>query len=205
MVSGISGFGSFSSASLSEMRQKMFNQIDTNGDGSINKNEFSAMAGQNSSSLVDEIFGKTDANNDSLISKSEFDSAMAKLEQKMKSSHSGAQAMSGMPSPDKVFDTADTNGDGNVTQDELTAVMGDKAADVFSKVDTNGDGKISRAEDEAFRAKMDEQMQQNDPQNFGANTIGSSAQDWQSKLFEALANVLTSSTNKPSDSTSLYA
>jgi len=285
MVSGISSFGSFNSASLSEMRQKMFNKIDTGGDGAIDKGEFSAMAGQNASSLVDELFGKMDTDQDSLISKTEFDAALSKLEQQMKSGDAGMQAMSGMPPPppppdqvfdtadadgdgsvskdeltavlgkkgadvfsqvdtdgdglisrtedkafrakmdermskggsgmqamsgmppppDQVFDTADTNEDGTVSQDELTAVLGKQGADVFSQVDTDGDGKISRAEDEAFRAKMDEQMQQNALQDSGTNTIGSLTQDWQSKLFEALANVLTSSASKSSDSTSLYA
>ena len=84
MVSGISGFGSFNAASLSEMRQKMFNQIDTDSDGSINKNELSALAGQNASSLVDEIFSKMDTEQDSLVSMIEFDATLAKLEQQMK-------------------------------------------------------------------------------------------------------------------------
>ena len=162
MVSGISGFGSFSTASLSEMREKMFNQIDTSGDGSIDKSEFAALAQQNSSSLVDELFSNMDTDQDSLVSMIEFDSTLAKLEQQMKIGDSGMQAMSGMPPPppppDEIFDAADTNGDGTVSQDELAAVLGEKGADVFSQVDTDGDGQISRAEDEAFRAKMDEQM-----------------------------------------------
>ena len=159
-VSGISGFGSLSTASLSEMRERMFNQIDTSKDGSIDKSEFVALAQQNSSSLVDELFSNMDTDQDSLVSMIEFDATLAKLEQQMKKGDSGMQAMSGMPPPppppDQVFDTADANSDGSVTQDELTAVLGDKAADVFSKVDTDGDGKISRTEDEAFRAKMEE-------------------------------------------------
>ena len=99
MVSGISGFGSFSTASLSEMRQKMFNQIDTSGDGSIDKSEFAALAQQNSSSLVDELFSNMDTDQDSLVSMIEFDSTLAKLEQQMKKGGSGMQAMSGMPPP----------------------------------------------------------------------------------------------------------
>jgi len=77
MVSGISGFGSFSTASLSEMREKMFNQIDTSGDGSIDKSEFAALAQQNSSSLVDELFSNMDTDQDSLVSMIEFDSTLA--------------------------------------------------------------------------------------------------------------------------------
>ena len=108
-------------------------------------------------------------------------------------------------SPDKVFDTADADGDESVTRDELTAVLGDKGADIFSKVDTDGDGKISRTEDEAFRAKMDEQMKQNVPSDLGMSSISGFGQDWQSKLFDALVSALTASTTASSDSTSRYA
>lgn len=206
MVSGISGFGSFSTASLSEMREKMFNQIDTSKDGSIDKSEFAALAQQNSSSLVDELFSNMDTDQDSLVSMIEFDATLAKLEQQMKKGDSGMQAMSGMPPPpDKVFDTADADGDDSVTQDELTAVLGDKGADIFSQVDTDGDGKISRTEDETFRAKMDEQMKQNVPSDPGRSSISGFGQDWQSKLFDALVSALTASTTASSDSTSRYA
>ena len=206
MVSGISGFGSCNAASLSAMRQKMFNQIDSNGDGSIDKSELSALSGQKASSLVDEIFGKMDTDQDSLVSMIEFDSSLAKLEQQMKNGGSGMSGMSGMPPPpDKVFDTADANGDGSVTQDELTAVLGQRGADVFSQVDTDGDGKISRTEDEAFRAKMDEQMKQNASSDSGMNTISSSDQDWKSMLFDALVKGLAAYTSTSSGSSSLYA
>jgi Ca2+-binding EF-hand superfamily protein len=282
MVSGISGFGSCNAASLSAMRQKMFNQIDSNGDGSIDKSELSALSGQNASSLVDEVFGKMDTDQNSLVSMIEFDSSLAKLGQQMKNGGSGMSGMSGMhPPPDKVFDAADTNGDGYVSQDELTAVLGDKGADVFSQVDTDGDGKISRTEDEAFRAKMkeqmskgdagmqamsgmppppdkvfdaadtnrdgyvsqdeltavlgqkgvdvfsqvdtdgdgkisrtedeafrakmDEQMKQNSSSDSGMNTISSSDQDWKSMLFDALVKGLSAYTSTSSDSSSLYA
>jgi Ca2+-binding EF-hand superfamily protein len=184
----------------------MFNQIDSNGDGSIDKSELSALSGQKASSLVDEIFGKMDTDQDSLVSMIEFDSSLAKLEQQMKNGGSGMSGMSGMPPPpDKVFDTADANGDGSVTRDELTAVLGQKGADVFSQVDTDGDGKISRAEDEAFRAKMDEQMKQNASSDSGMNTISSSDQDWKNMLFEALVKGLTAYSSPSSDSSSLYA
>jgi len=209
MVSGISGFGSFSTASLSEMRQKMFNQIDTGGDGSIDKSEFAALAGENGSSLVDELFSNMDTDQDSLISMIEFDSTLAKLEQQMKKGNSGMQAMSAMPPPppppDQVFDAADANEDGTVSEDELTAVLGERGADAFSQVDTDGDGQISRTEDEAFRAKMDEQTKQNAPPDAGMNGLGSFDQDWQSKLFEALVSSLASATGESTDSSSLYA
>ena len=209
MVSGISGF---SSASLSEMWQKMFNKIDTNGDGSIDKTEMSTFikqnTEQNTSSLVDEIFSKLDTNQDGLIGQIESNAVLAKLGNEMKNG-GGTAAMSGMPPPpEKVFDTADTNKDGVVSKAELSAVMGQSGGNIdelFSKVDANGDGLISRTEDEAFREKMSEQMQQNSASSFGTNNISGLGQDWQSKLYDALLTGLTATADSSGKSTSLYA
>jgi len=186
----------------------MFNQVDTSGDGSIDKSELAALSGESTSSLVDELFSNMDADQDSLISLLEFDSSLAKAEQQMRSGGSGRPSMSGMdsppPPPEKVFDTADTNGDGSVSEDELTAVLGDKASDLFGKVDTDGDGVISRTEDETFRAKMDEQRPQGPPPDSVQGFAGSE-QDWKSRLFEALVNGLTSADSTASESASRYA
>jgi Ca2+-binding EF-hand superfamily protein len=156
MVSGIS---SASTASLSALRQQMFNKIDTNGDGSIDKSEMTALIEGNTSSLVSSIFGSQDSDQDGLISQIEFDSTMAQLGQQMKQGGGTSAASGPPPPPEKVFDTADTNKDGVVTKDELAAVIGDGGGNIdelFSQVDTDGDGSITRAEDNAFLAKMKE-------------------------------------------------
>ncbi|MBA4397541.1 MAG: hypothetical protein C0394_09200 [Syntrophus sp. (in: bacteria)] len=212
MVSGISSSSSFSTASLSEMRQKMFNKIDTNGDGSIDKTEMSALLQQNTSqdtsSLVDKIFSKQDTDQNGLISLIESNSAMEKLAQEMKQG-GGISAVSGMPpSPNKVFDTADTDKDGFVSKDELAAVMGKNGGNIdklFSKADTDGDGLISRTEDETFRKQMTERMQQNDSANSGTNSNSGFVQDLQSKMFDALIKGLTAAVGSSGESTSLYA
>ena len=209
MVSAISGF---SSASLSEMWQKMFNKIDTNGDGSIDKTEMSTFiqqnTKQNTSSLVDEIFSKLDTNQDGLIGQIESDAVLAKLGNEMKNG-GGPAAMSGMPPPpEKVFDTADTNKDGVVSKAELAAVMGQSVANIdklFSKVDTDGDGFISRTEDKTFREKMSEGVQQNSASSSGTNDISGLGKDWQSKLYDALLKGLTAAAGSSGESTSLYA
>ena len=95
----VSGINSFSTASLSEMRQKMFNKIDTNSDGSIDKTEMSALLQQNTSqdtsSLVDKIFSTQDTDQNGLISLIESSSAMEKLGQEMKKS--GGKCNTGSP------------------------------------------------------------------------------------------------------------
>jgi Ca2+-binding EF-hand superfamily protein len=205
MVSGIS---SSSTASLSEMRQKMLSQIDTNGDGSIDKSEMTTFVQQNTSSIFDELFNNLDTDKDNLISQIESNSGLAKLGQEMKNRGAGMPGVSGPPPPEKVFDTADTNEDGMVSKDELSAVMGSNGDDIsklFNEVDTDGDGLISRTEDEAFRAKIPEQMQQSVSSNSSTDSVTDLSQDWQSGLFNALLNSLFASASSTNNSTSLYA
>jgi Ca2+-binding EF-hand superfamily protein len=207
MVSGVS---SFSTASLSEMRQKMLNQIDTNGDGSIDKSEMTTFVQKNTSSIADELFNNLDTDKDNLISQIESKSGLAKLGQEMKKGGAGMSGVSGPPPPppDKVFETADTNEDGMVSKDELSAVMGSNGDDIsklFNEVDTDGDGLISKTEDEAFRAKMPEQMPQNVSSTSSTNGVADVSQDWQSGLFNALLNSLFASASSTDNSTSLYA
>lgn len=207
MVSGIS---SSSAASLSEMRLKMLDQIDTNGDGSIDKSEMSALLQQDTSSIVDELFSNLDTDKDNLISQIESNSGLAKLGQEMKKGGAGMSGVSGPPPPppEKVFETADTNKDGMVSKDELSAVMGSNGNDIdklFNDVDTDGDGLISQTEDEAFRAKMPEQMQQQVSSSSSTDGVTALSQDWQSGLFNALLKGLFASTSSTDTSTSLYA
>ena len=207
----ISGISSSNISSLSEMRQKMFNQIDTNGDGSIDKSEITALTEQNTSTLVEGLFGGLDADQDGLISQIESDSGLAKLGQQMKHG-GGMSAVSGTqppPPPEKVFDTADVNEDGVVSKEELSAAMGQNGGNIdelFSKVDTDGDGFISRTEDETFRQQMAERMEQKEVADTGTTEdIGSFSQSWQNKLFGALLKGLTTAASSSGESTSLYA
>ena len=172
MVSGIS---SYSTASISEMRQQLLSQIDTNSDGSIDKTEMATLIQQNTNTLVDSLFGKLDTDVDGLISLIQSNSDLAKLGQQMK--HGGdMSAASGTqppPPPEKVFDMADTNEDGVVSKEELAAVMGANGGDIgelFGKVDTDGDGLISRSEDEDFRKQMTEPMQPREAANSARTT-----------------------------------
>jgi Ca2+-binding EF-hand superfamily protein len=275
MVSGVSSFSSNAAASLAEMRQKMFKSVDTNSDGSIDKTEMSTLFQQSTSSLVDSLFGSLDANQDDLISMIESDSGLAKLGHSIKNSGDGMAGPAGMPPPDKVFDTADADGDGSMTKEELAAVIGDGSADelfgkidtdgdglisrtedetfrasmagasgmqapppppdkvfdtadtnqdgivtkeelaavmgsgnidkMFSKIDADGDGAISRSEDETFRNKMTEEMQNNSSAKSDLNNINNFVQDWQSKMFEALLSGLNAAASSSQESTSLYA
>lgn len=212
MISGISS--STSAASVSELRQQMFNKIDTNGDGSIDQSEMTTLIEENASSLASSIFGSQDTNQDGLVSQLEFDSGMAKLGQEMKGGH-GAHGAKGAPPPEKVFDAADTNEDGVVSKDELAAVLGgggDQIDKIFGEVDTDGDGVISRSEDDAHLAKMEAQGPPPDQAAFAAGSTGNAdstdsvgTTDFKSQLFAALIQVLTASSGDSGQTTSLLA
>lgn len=137
-VSSIGG-----SSGLQAMQQLLFSTLDTNQDGQISSDEFSAMgqsapsdAGQTShsggASASDRFGGETLA---SLVS---------------------AQSQS-------RFDAADADGDGKLSVDEIAAGIaakappgasgdaGQMAANYLEKADTDGDGSVSQAEFAAAR------------------------------------------------------
>ena len=84
MVNSIGGFGQFDATAITQMRQNMFNQLDQNGDSSIDKTEFAnslkGMKGVN----TDDIFSKLDTNGDNSVSKDELNTAMDKMDEQMK-------------------------------------------------------------------------------------------------------------------------
>jgi hypothetical protein len=75
MISSIGGSNSMSQTYMAQMRQQMFNKIDTDGDGKHSKEEISAMIanGPQGGPGVDEIFDRADTNEDGYISQAEFD------------------------------------------------------------------------------------------------------------------------------------
>jgi Ca2+-binding EF-hand superfamily protein len=75
MISSISGSSSLTQSYMAQMRQQMFNKIDTDGDGKHSKEEISAMVanGPQGGPSVDEIFSKADTDGDGYISQSEFE------------------------------------------------------------------------------------------------------------------------------------
>lgn len=54
----------------------------------------------------------------------------------------------------KMFEQADTNGDGVISSDEHSAFVVQHAAERFSKMDANGDGSVSKEEAKAAHKEM---------------------------------------------------
>lgn len=166
MVDGIGSYNSSINASSTTMRQNVFNKTDTDGDGFLSKLEVTA-AIPNDTSNVDDLFTVLDSDGDELISQDEFDTGMAFFDQMMQIGFSMKMESMGPPPPPppssessaEKFSQIDTNGDGAIDIDELTADIESKgigvdASQLFSEIDTDGDGKITSEEFENSRPGM---------------------------------------------------
>jgi Ca2+-binding EF-hand superfamily protein len=201
MVSSISG-NSFSSASLIQMRQEMFNMIDQNSDGALDKSELQGLSGK-SSSEIDSFISKLDTDGNSAISQQEFEAGLSKLFQEMKSqSGDGASAAPPPPPPPPssedssdsssgIFDSLDTNKDGYVSLDELKAGNVPDAEKIFSEIDTDGDNKISQSESDAFEQKMKENGPNGNSQTAGVDSL----QSMQAEFLSRMIDMITGSTS----------
>ena len=141
------------------MSQQLFGLIDQDSDGSVTKTELQSLSGE-SSSVIDNFVSKVDASDDQAITQQEFASALAKLFQEMQSNSADNMSAGGPPPPPppkdsgQMFTSLDSNGDGSLTVDELTAGGVPDADKLFSEIDTDSDGKITETESDAFDQKM---------------------------------------------------
>ena len=103
-----------------------FKQMDKNGNGVIDKDEFKGPA---------ELFAKIDADNSGTITKQELQAFQRKN-------------MAG--NLDERFKQMDKNGNGVIDKDEFKG-----PPEMFDKIDTDHSGTITKAELQAFRAKHD--------------------------------------------------
>jgi Ca2+-binding EF-hand superfamily protein len=181
---GSVGMGGFppSLSGLGGHKALSFDQADTDGNGSISLEEFTAAAQKlpspvdsTGSSKASDLFNTIDTNGDGAISKDEATAFQSKISDQIKAmmilfqeqngtaDATTANAGATSPSADDIFAKLDANGDGSISKDEFTAALqnrhhangsGDRAAKLFDKVDTDGDGSISKDENQAFVDRM---------------------------------------------------
>jgi Ca2+-binding EF-hand superfamily protein len=143
-------------ADMKQQRQEIFSQIDTNGDGSIDKAEFTAFGKLMAEKMgapdqSDEIFSAIDTDGDGLLTETEMDAFKPS---------GGPNAADMKPNRQDMFNQIDTNGDSSIDKAEFAAFgelmaeetgAPDRSDEIFSMMDTDGDGLISEAEADAFQ------------------------------------------------------
>jgi Ca2+-binding EF-hand superfamily protein len=112
MISSISGTGNLNRSSFAQMRQQMFNRIDTDSDGKISKDELTQMVanGPTGGPSADELLKQSDTDGDGYVSQSEFEAVVNKGPQ--------AQNQGGL-NVDDAFSALDANGDGTISKSEF--------------------------------------------------------------------------------------
>lgn len=128
------------SASGLEKKKALFAKIDTNGDGSLSKDELNAYDSKVTADLQD---------------------AMTKLQEALQGTQARRKKHGHHLALSEMFDKADTSKDGSLSLDEVKAALGGenrtfaveksgKIEKLFAKIDTNGDSLLSKAEVKAF-------------------------------------------------------
>ena len=221
MISSISSnMFQMNSATMQQRRDDMFSKIDSNGNGSLDKTEFSALAKKMSemsgqSINADNAFSTYDTNGDGSLSKSELDSFMKANAPQPPQDMSGMGGGLGQTSSnsmkqalDNLFSNIDSDTSGGIDKKEFTAFASNlsemsgqsiNANSAFSTYDTNGDGSLSKTELDSFmkaNAPQPPAQMQNAMSAYGSNSSTSQV----SSLSDLLKSISADSSENSSDS-----
>lgn len=144
MISSISS----SSSNASYRLNKLFSQIDSNKDGSVNRTEFIAGKPDGvSSDQAGQLFDQLDSQKTGSLSQTDFVTAFQQMDSQMRSSliqsqssGSSESGTSGSSSDvSQLFAKLDTNSDGTVSRDEFVAgkpdgITADQAGALYDKI-----------------------------------------------------------------------
>jgi Ca2+-binding EF-hand superfamily protein len=146
-ISATSSSSDVWAAQRTQMQAKMFAEVDSNGDGSVDKSELSTMLGQISEktglsldSSTSDTFSKMDSNSDGSLSSDELSQGMEKLmpprsTMDFAQAHQTSSSSSTNSNPmDAFFSSIDSNGDGSLDSNELTALADKVKAETGSDV-----------------------------------------------------------------------
>lgn len=180
MMQGMSGMRAMQRPDPAQMAENLFTQLDTSGQGYLQKADLqsaldklssSASSTSDSSSNVDELFASLDADSDGKVTKNEFTDGLKKLQDSLEQQFQdgrmqtamqadGMNGMGGMPPPPP----AQGGNDEGFTKDELSSQLKETGSSDssrsslissvvqnFDKADTNSDGKVSFQEAMAYQ------------------------------------------------------
>ena len=150
---------------MQQMQQTMFQKADSNNDGSLSLDEFSAAGPEKNSgsssaantARAEKLFKSIDTDGDGSVSENEMSTFMSKLSSETQSSVISLQQQQfgGKDPMMDLMSKADSNGDGTLSLDEFTAakpddVSSDQSNKMFSEMDANGDGEVTQDEMKTF-------------------------------------------------------
>jgi Ca2+-binding EF-hand superfamily protein len=153
-----------------KMAENLFDQLDTSGQGYLQKTDFESAFGSTSSasSDVEALFSQLDGDSDGKVTKQEFSDALTQLaeqlDQQFQSSRMhGAMQMGGMGGMGRMPPPPPPPGDAGFTKDELSSQLEEigttdsersnlisSIVENFEAADTDGDGKVSFKEAMTF-------------------------------------------------------
>jgi len=148
MVSSVGSAAGYSAAAMcsagsrgpAALQEKLFSKLDVNGDGGIDQSELgdflnyvSSATGSASQTDSAQLFKTLDADGDGAISKQELTDGAKKLFEQLRTQlmstqgeKSGEAQSAHKPDPKELFAKIDANGDGSISQDELSTFMSQK-------------------------------------------------------------------------------
>ncbi len=138
---------------------KLFDRLDKNKDGFIDKEE--------APERLKEHFDKLDTNKDGKISREEFKQSMSLLQQfRGGSGGKPRPGQGGAGKGEALFERLDKNKDGYLTKEELP----EKLKEHFDKMDANKDGKISKEEfQQSLKLIREQRKGEGDPKKPAGN------------------------------------
>lgn len=159
MVGAIQSGLSLSTEMLAQMRERLFERLDSNGDGQIDMTELAAASESGSQDQIPadlaQRLKEADTDGDEIISKEEFDSMTPPEKPPSDMPAMGFDQEMIAQMRQQMFSDLDANGDGQIDADEIAAltqnsdVSDDRAAGLADRLlaaDSDGDGIISRVE-----------------------------------------------------------
>lgn len=165
----ISGMGGRARPDPAKMAEDLFAQIDTKGQGYIEKSDLqsafaqiSSSSGSESSASVDEVFGQLDGDGDGKVTQDEMTTSLKKLADELDSQFDQMRMAGGMGGPGGM-PPAPPQDDAGFSKDELESQLDEIGSSDskrstlissivgnFDKADTDGDGKVSFKEAMAY-------------------------------------------------------